>query len=99
MIDADIVARVRLYTTFEGGRKGPTPADKFGCIFVVEQTCFDCRLFLSGAGALHPGVSAVVPIKFLCLELVKDHLEVGRRFFLREMQVIGEGEVLDLLFD
>lgn len=99
MSDADIVARVRLYETAEGGRAGPTPGDKFGCLLVLGKDCFDCRLLLSETGALHPGASARVPIKFLEPELVRDLLDVGSRFLLRDGKVIGEGEVEALLFD
>ena len=97
MSDADIVARVTLYATSAGGRQGPTPSDKFGCLLIVEQSCFDCRLLLSETGALHPGASAVVPIKFLYPDLAKDLLEVGSRFLLRDGKVVGEGEVQELL--
>jgi hypothetical protein len=101
MSDADIVARVSLYPTSQGGRQGPTPADRFGCLVVPENspTSFDCRLLLSGSGALHPGDSAVVPIKFLDADLVREVFKVGSRFLLRDGAVIGEGVVQALLFD
>lgn len=99
MNDADIVARVMLHATSAGGRQGPTPADKFGCLLVVEKCCLDCRLLLAETGALHPGASAVVPIKFLEPDLAKELLKVGSRFSLRDGKVVGEGEVQELLFD
>jgi hypothetical protein len=98
-MNADIVARVRFYETSEGGRAGPTPSDKFGCLLVVGGSSFDCRLLLSATGAIHPGQSATVPIKLLDPQLVKDLLGVGSRFLLRDGRVIGEGEVQALLLD
>jgi len=99
VIDSDIVARVRLYTTAEGGRDGPTPVGSFGCLFVLGSSLFDCRLLLAETGPLRPGSTAVVPIRFLHPEIVRDHLRVGSRFFLRESRAIAEGEVQSLSFD
>ena len=97
--DADIIARVRLYESSKGGRMGPTPADRFGCVLVVGGSAFDCRLVLSGVGALHPGQSATVPIKLLNPELARDVLSTGRRFLLRDGGVVGEGEVKAVVGD
>ncbi len=95
---ADILAKVTLYPTSQGGREGATPSDKFGCLCVVNGSNFDCRLLLVGIGALRPGQSVTVPIKFLDADRAKKFLGVGTRFFLREVKVIGEGEVKELFF-
>jgi hypothetical protein len=78
---ADIVAPVKLYATAEGGRAGPTPSDKLGCLFVLGDDCFDCRLLLSETGPLSPGASALVPIKFLEPEIVEDLLDGDYKVF------------------
>lgn len=96
---ADILAKVTLYPTAQGGRESATPSDKFGCLCVVNGVHFDCRLLLAGIGALRPGQSVTVPIKFLDADTAKNFIGVGTRFFLREVKIIGEGEVEKLLFN
>lgn len=93
----DIIATVRLYPTDAGGRKGPTPAEMFGCPFEFEGEKFDCRLLLKEVGSLAPGTTARVPVAFLCPELIKSRLKVGSRFTLWEMGTIGEGVVVKLM--
>lgn len=97
VIKPDIRATVRLYSTHEGGRKLPTPSDHLACLFVYENRNFDCRLLLQDLGPLSPGQEAEVPIKFLSPELIKPRLEVGSRFQLRELQVIGSGAVREIV--
>ena len=41
MSEADVIARVTLYPTAEGGRRGPTPDQWFGCPFGVNGEWFD----------------------------------------------------------
>jgi hypothetical protein len=89
----DIIVTVRFYTAEEGGRKGPTPPDLFGCPFEFEGKLFDCRLLLNEVGALAPGATAKVPVAFLCPELIKPRLKVGTRFTLWELGTIAEGVV------
>lgn len=91
---ADIVAIVRLKSTAEGGRAGPTPSDKWSCLFVVADLTLDCRLLLTSIGSLKPGDVATVPIAFLSPELARQSVGVGTRFTLRESREVGEGEVL-----
>lgn len=96
MIKPDIIANIRLYPTEEGGRRGPTPSDYWGCIFVYQNETFKCRLLLQDVGPLSPGTEAKVPIKFLSPQTVT-LLTVGSQFRLREMGVIGEGMVAALV--
>jgi len=71
----DILAEIRLFRTEDGGREGPTPPDKFGCVFEINGKYFECRLILNGVGPLSPGRTATVPINFLSPELVKEELK------------------------
>jgi len=96
-MQADIIAHVRFYPTAHGGRQGPTPKGAFGCLLELHGDCFDCRLLLTETGPLSPGQQADVPIKFLNFDLVKDQLVPGKKFFLRERQIIAEGEVAKIL--
>ncbi|MGD0617806.1 MAG: hypothetical protein ABSB67_09115 [Bryobacteraceae bacterium] len=92
----DVIAEVWLYRTEDGGRKSPTPPDRWGCIFQHEGEDFDCRLLLAGR-AIAPGDRANVAIKFLRPDLIKSRLAVGSRFKLREGRIIGEGVIDGIL--
>ena len=89
----DLVASLQLYSESDGGRKGATPLDHLGCIFEYEGEDFECRLLLEDVGPIAPGGRATIPIKFLRPELIKQRLQVGSRFRLREARTIGEGTV------
>lgn len=89
----DITARIELYPTTAGGRRGKTPPDHLGCIFVFEGQNFECRLLLQETGALKPGAKALVPIRFLSPGSIKTRLKIGDRFELRENRPIGSGLV------
>ena len=94
---AEIIARVRLYETRHGDRQGPTPADRFGCVFEIDGEYFDCRLLLEGVGSLAPGQTATVPIKFLHPDLLAGRLSDSRVFHLWEGKPIAEGEVKQIV--
>ena len=94
---ADIVATVRFYADDEGGRQKLTPPDKFGCLLELDGEYFDCRLLLSGIGAVWPGRRVFVPIKFLLPQLILPRLKPGVRFHLREAETIAEGVVEQML--
>jgi hypothetical protein len=93
----DLIARIHLFPTLEGGRQGPTPSDKFGCLLEFNGEFFDCRLLLEETGSLWPDQEAVVSIKFLDPDLAKLRLRPGDRFYLWEGKRIAEGEVEELL--
>lgn len=92
-----IVARVSFRSHDQGGRRGPTPPDIFGCVFVIAGENLDCRLMLTGVGALSPGSDATVPIAFLDPERARQYLIVGKRFALREVREIADGEIVEVL--
>jgi len=87
---------VSLLPTSEGGRKGPTPPDMFGCPVSVAGELFDMRMDLTAVGALRPGRSAEVPIRFLRPDLVMPLLHLGDAFTLWEGKTIGTGKVLKI---
>jgi len=96
MTAPDVIAKLTLYPVEQGGRKSATPSDYLGCIFEFEGEYFDCRLLLGDFGPLLPGTRATVPIKFLSPELVRERLQNGSRFILREVEPIGEGVVQEI---
>jgi hypothetical protein len=89
----DLIAKIYLFPTSEGGRQGPTPSEKFGCLLEFNGEFFDCRLLLEETGALWPGQEAVISIKFLNPDLAKHQLKLGDSFYLYEGKRIAEGEV------
>jgi hypothetical protein len=93
----DIIATVRFLTTEAGGRKGPTPASVFRCMLRFEGHLFDSVLLLHEVGALAPGTTAKVPVRFLFPELIKSRLAPGDRFHLWESREIAEGIVDEVI--
>jgi len=95
----DAVARVRLFTTAEGGRHKPIPAVAFGCPFFFEGEGFDCRLLLNqlGSGLELGQERSDIPLKFLFPEYIKNRLHPGARFKLWEGKDIAEGEIIEVL--
>ena len=92
----DIFAEVRLFPTQDGGRRGPTPAEVFGCPLNYKGKFFDMRLDLSEVGSLSPGSTTRVPLAFLSPGLILPRLSIGSQFTLWEGRTIGEGTVLEL---
>lgn len=93
---ADILAEVQLLPTEKGGRRVPTPADKFGCPVGIGGEFFDMRIDLSSVGSLSPGQTARVPMAFLRPDFVLPLLHVGSEFSLWEMRTIGHGRVIEI---
>ncbi|HMJ11056.1 MAG TPA: hypothetical protein VK524_06590 [Polyangiaceae bacterium] len=95
----DVIARVRLLSSAEGGRQRAIPPTMFGVPFFFEGEGFDCRLLLDQLGvSLEPGQErAGIPIKFLFPEYIKGRLRPGDKFKLWEGKDIAEGEVTEVL--
>lgn len=96
---ADLIAKVYFYNTCDGGRKAPTPPDKFGCLVKLKKEGkrhFDCQLLLHQTGSIKPGDTVTIPIIFLYPD-VKSKFRKGQKFFLRELSIIGEGIVEEIL--
>lgn len=98
MITPDIIADLKFYTTENGGRKGPTPSNFFGCVISIDQNNFDARLLLEQIGPIFPGeCKRNVPIKFLSTDLALMKLKKKQQFFIRDGQVIGAGKVIKIV--
>ena len=95
---ADIVARLSFLSTEQGGRRGPTPNEKFRCLMTIDDQNFDVQLNLSDAGSIFPGQTVSVPLTFLNLELARQHCSVGKEFSLRETEPIAHGVIEETLF-
>ena len=95
---ADIIATVNLFPTDAGGRRGPTPDEKFNCMMTIDQKNFDVRLHLHGIGSISPGQTATVPISFFDRENARKYCSVGKKFLLREINTIGEGVIDEMAF-
>ncbi len=91
MITPDIVATVELARSDQGGRAGPTPPDKFGCVMKLNGHNHDVRLLLDRP--LAPGDTRQVGIIFLDPETALSHVGVGATFLLWEGPTIGSGIV------
>jgi hypothetical protein len=95
--EPDIIANVTLFPTAEGGREGPTPANWFGCPFVLPNGDLqDARMDLTEHGPLAPGETARLPIKFLNPEAALPKMKIGSVLQLRELGVIGKATVLEM---
>lgn len=94
-IDSDIIAQIKLLATENGGRKNQLPSGIFKCIFVFQEENFDCGI-LTGQEQIRPGDQTKISIKFLFPEYLKSRLKIGSKFYLREMNTIGEGEVIEI---
>jgi len=97
MVQPDILAKVYLYPTDQGGRKSPTPSNYIGFPCYFEGNYYDCRLLLDGIGSISPGDTVDVPIIFLYSEKIMTLLKIGSKFKLWEGGFKGEGVVLKIL--
>jgi hypothetical protein len=89
-------AQVRLLPREEGGRKGPTPPNQFGCVAEINGELFDCRLQFEQGQTVSPGDTATVSIAFLSPDLVQPMLKIGDEFNLQEISRIGTAKVVGL---
>lgn len=92
----DIIAKIGFYRTDQGGRKGPILGLHLNCVFELEDQSNDCRLLIYDGQPIKPGDTAVLPIQFLCPNLVLPKLSVGTKFFLWASGNFAQGEVLDI---
>lgn len=98
VLKPDIIARVSLFATAQGGRTTTIPSVQYGCPLFIAGEGFDCRLLLDQVGiSLAPGTTADVPIKFLFIDLVRSRLAVGVQFKLWEGGTFAEGKILQVL--
>lgn len=54
-------------------------------------------MLLTNVGRIFPGdTNKLIPIKFLCSDLVLPKLQIGTKFYIREGRIIGEGEIREI---
>lgn len=95
-IQPNLIADVTLYPTNQGGRKGPTGPEWFGCPCMVDKdssASWDCRLLLQGR-PMSPGETRRVGISFLSQEKVAQIFRAAGKFYLWERGIIGEAIVV-----
>jgi hypothetical protein len=95
-IQPQLIADVTFYSTEQGGRKGPTRTDWFGCPCKVnkeDEHAWDCRIILSGQ-PMHPGETRRLGFVFLSGEKAATILRTAGKFFLWDTRIIGEAKVV-----
>jgi hypothetical protein len=95
-IKPNLIADVTLYSTNQGGLKGPTPTEWFGCPCMVDKESsrgWDCRLLLEGR-SMSPGETRRVGISFISGEKAAQLFRTARKFYLWHMRIIGEAIVI-----
>jgi hypothetical protein len=95
-IKSDIIARIRLLRTEEGGWRHPKTGPMLKCPLEFQGKMFDCAVFLDDVGPLAPGDEAKVPIDFLWPELIVPRLKVGDHFTLWDLGTKAEGVVEEI---
>jgi hypothetical protein len=79
-----LFADVTLYPTAQGGRKGPTPSNWFGCPCKAAKDtpqAWDCRLLLEGT-SMKPGDTRRVEVVFLIPDQAVPAFRKSGKFFL-----------------
>jgi|GEM_PF-1494085 hypothetical protein len=96
MLKPDVYLNIKFYETCNGGRKGPTPSDFFGCIFKIDDQNFDGRMLLAEISSIYPvDCKERVPVKFLNYDNVKNKLHIGKKIYIRDGGTVGEAIVVD----
>ena len=81
-------------------RHQPIPARVFRCIARIGEQSYDCALYLTDFGPVELGDTAIVPMDFLCPDLVAHELNVCVKFQLYDgNDPLGEGKVISLHLD
>lgn len=97
MLKSDVIADIYFYETEKNGRKEPTCASQFGCIFIIDNKKYECRLLLNEIGSIYPGENKKnIPIKFLSFKSVFENLKIGEKFYLWDMRNIAEGTIREI---
>lgn len=65
---------------------------------VIDEKNLDVRLHLENIGSISPGQTVRVPISFLDREYAKPYCSVGKKIFLREVNIIGDGMIEEVIF-
>ena len=89
----DAVVTVSFFPMEMGGRRQSTPPDFFGCLMNIEGSMYDCRLVLTDVGAIAPGDTLDVPVKFLNYKSVELVLKPNIEFKLYDGKPVASGVV------
>lgn len=98
-----IKAQLALYDNVKGTRGIASKlSDKFeyNCLLEFPETQdlsdspWDCRIYLDEP--MKPGQECIAEIKFLSPKIVEPAIEIGTKFQIWEMGVIGYGSVLEI---
>jgi hypothetical protein len=90
----DLLLRVKLKTTAEGGRSGDVVGPDYRCPLIVGGRGFDCRFLPFDRLIL--GVEKNIQVKLLNKDLAISHMVIGQRIELWEGRVIGVAIVLKI---
>jgi hypothetical protein len=94
----DLIAKVRLYTTEEGGFKNSLTPHKVRLNLFFEGEHVDCSILLDQLGIpMNLGEITEVPIKLLSPWIIKDRLHPGNRFKLWRGKYVAEGEIVQIV--
>jgi len=97
--EPDLIADVTLYSTADGGRKGPLRGDLhewFGCPCKLQKSdeqAWDCRFLIKGL-VIQPGETRRLGVVFLSREIALPMFVGAGRFYLWEGRIVGEAEVV-----
>lgn len=72
------------------------PYQSHTAMFVFKKENFDCILGLEEVRPVFPGQTVTIPMQFLDPDSIKGRLRPGDKFQLRELNIIAEGEVLEV---
>ena len=92
-VSPELTAEITLYPTEQGGRKGPTPPDWFGCpCFISKEHLdgLDCCILPQGM-PLSRDETRRVGMVLLSPDIVIPALRRAGKSYLWEGHVIGEG--------
>lgn len=95
-IKPDIYADIHVFTTEEGGRRGPIIAEYFNCPLEFEGEYFECQLILKDTSPIELGSSVKhVPIIFLT-RLLLGRITIGSQFKLWSGKDVAQGTVTEV---
>lgn len=95
--DYSIIGKIRFYTSEQGGRKTPFPDKKVhGCILVFNKKNYDCFMFIEKIKNTLPEEIIEIQIKILDYNAIKDELRIGDVFYIRELNIIAEGHIIQI---
>jgi len=89
----DATIEVRFLTANEGGRRTEINGPHYSCPMFIGDEAYDCRIFIT-EGPLQLGQLHRVQVQFLCPELARPALSVGRSIWLWEGRRVADGAVL-----